>query len=52
MKKTTSKVMIFLLMFISMVVAVGLAHKDNMWKWIVAYWVTLSVKNIIDYFTE
>ena len=29
-------------------VAYGLYHKKNMWSWIVAYWIVLTVKIIID----
>ena len=37
------------LIMIAAVVAVGLMKRHNMWKWIIAYWVLLTVKNIIDF---
>lgn len=40
---------IFGLMLIASVVAVGLMKRRNMWKWIIAYWVLLTIKNIIDF---
>ena len=49
MKKLISSFMIFALMFISMKVALGLSFREDMWKWITAYWVTLTIKNLIDY---
>ena len=53
MKKTKhliSNIMIFALFVISCTVATGLIYHKDMWKLIVAYWVTLTVKNAIDYF--
>ena len=29
-------------------VAFGLARKQNMWKWIVLYWVILTLKNLCE----
>ena len=37
-----------ILAVIAAVVAYGLYKKQNMWKWIVAYWVILTIKNIIE----
>lgn len=37
------------LMLIAAVVAFGLMKRRNMWKWIIAYWVLLTAKNIIDF---
>ena len=31
------------------IVAIGLFRKRNMWKWIIAYWVLLTIKNFIDF---
>ena len=52
MKRTITKIMIYLLTLISLTVAIGLMAQSNMWRWIVAYWVTLTIKNIIDWFWE
>ena len=37
-----------LLFMIALIVAVGLAYKMNMWKWIVLYWTVLTIKNGFD----
>ena len=37
------------LMLIASLVAVGLMKRRNMWKWIIAYWALLTIKNIIDF---
>ena len=47
--KMISQLCIFGLMLIASVVAVGLMKRRNMWKWIIAYWLLLTVKNIIDF---
>ena len=39
---------IILLCLDALIVAVGLAKKKNMWAFIVAYWVLLTVKNVCD----
>lgn len=44
-----SQVFVFLLMLIAGRVTVGLMEKRNMWRWIIAYWVALTVKNMIDF---
>ena len=44
-----SQAYIFLLTAISARVAYGLYKKLNMWKWIVLYWVTLTLKNAYDF---
>ncbi len=44
-----SQVFVFLLMLIAGRVAVGLMERKNMWRWIIAYWVALTVKNMIDF---
>ena len=44
-----SQVCVFGLMLIAGRVAVGLMEKRNMWRWIVAYWVVLTVKNMLDF---
>lgn len=45
----TSQIMVFLLMADALIVAIGLFRKRNMWKWIIAYWVLLTIKNFIDF---
>lgn len=37
-----------LLFLISLTVAAGLVRQLNMWKWIVMYWIVLTVKNGFD----
>ena len=39
----TSQILVFALMGIAAVVAAGLMRKKNMWKWIIAYWVVLTL---------
>ena len=43
-----AQILIFLLMVDAAWVAYGLARKRNMWRWIVAYWVVLTIKNVIE----
>ncbi|MBR4442537.1 MAG: hypothetical protein IKS52_04625 [Clostridia bacterium] len=43
-----SQTLVFLLMLDAAWVAIGLARKKNMWKWIVLYWLILTVKNAVD----
>lgn len=45
---TASQIFIFVLIIIAAIVAIGLIQKQNMWKWIIAYWVVLTVKNLCD----
>ena len=35
------------LMVIAAVVLVGLARRRNMWRWIIAYWAVLTVRNAV-----
>lgn len=44
-----SQMLIFLLMFIAVTVCVKLSMKMNAWRWIIAYWAVLSIKNMIDF---
>lgn len=37
-----------ILAVIAGIVAIGLYRKKIMWAWIVAYWVTLTVKNVLE----
>lgn len=46
---STSAYLVLLLLLIAAFVAVGLMRKKNMWPFIVLYWVTLTVKNLIDW---
>ena len=47
-----SQILIIVLAVIAAIVAAGLYKKRNMWPWIIAYWITLTIKNIIDYITR
>lgn len=40
--------LIILLAIIAAIVAYGLHKKQLMWRWIVAYWIVLTVKNVLD----
>lgn len=42
------QVMIALLALVALRVAIGLARRKVMWGWIVAYWVLLTLKNMLD----
>lgn len=44
-----SQLLVFTLMADAAWVAIGLARKKNMWKWIVLYWVLLTLKNAVDF---
>lgn len=46
-----TKVLIFLLCVLSAVIAIGLIAGLSMWPWIVAYWVTLTMKNLFDWWS-
>lgn len=37
-----------MLMLVSLIVTVGLAKKRNMWPFIVAYWIILFTKNMMN----
>ena len=37
-----------LLFIISGIICFGLSQKRNMWGWIVAYWLVLTAKNLMD----
>jgi len=47
--KEISAVMIIMLAIIAAIVATGLIAGYVMHAWIVAYWVTLTAKNLVDY---
>ena len=40
-------VLVLALMLIAAVVLVGLVRRRNMWRWIVAYWAVLTVRNAV-----
>lgn len=44
-----SQFFIFILMIDAFWIACGLARRKNMWRWIVLYWVMLTMKNYVDY---
>jgi len=43
-----SQFFVFLLLIDAANVAYGLYKKQNMWNWIVLYWVILTCKNFVD----
>ena len=47
--KQISQVLIIILAIIAATVASGLIAGYNMHAWIVAYWVALTMKNVVDY---
>ena len=47
-----TKMLIFLLCVLSAVIATGLIIGLSMWPWIVAYWVTLTMKNLFDWWSQ
>ena len=40
------------LMSIAWTVFIGLLNQDNMWPYIVAYWLVLTIKNLADYLEQ
>ena len=49
MTKRISAIFILVLAVIAAIVATGLIAGYSMWAWIVAYWMTLTAKNVVDY---
>lgn len=45
--RTVDAALVLALMGIAAVVLVGLARRRNMWRWIVAYWAVLTVRNAV-----
>lgn len=39
--------LVLALMLIAAVVLAGLVRRRNMWRWIVAYWAVLTVRNAV-----
>ena len=46
---TVSQILVLCLIGIAAWVAVGLMRNKNMWRWIILYWVVLTLKNAADY---
>ena len=46
--KLASQIAIFVLIVIALSVAITIAHRADAWLLILAYWITLTIKNIID----
>ena len=44
-----SQFLILLLMLDAAWVALGQFHSWNMWPWVCAYWVILTLKNLVDW---
>ena len=44
-----SNVLIIILAIIAAIVATGLIAGYAMWPWIIGYWITLTIKNVVDY---
>ena len=47
--KKISAILIIVLAVIAAVVATGLIAGYAMWPWIIAYWIVLTMKNVVDY---
>lgn len=45
--RTLDAALVLALMVIAAVVLVGLSRRRNMWKWIIAYWAVLTVRNAV-----
>ena len=45
--KTLDAALVLALMLIAAVVLVGLVRRRNMWRWIIAYWTVLTVRNAV-----
>ena len=39
--------LVLALMVIAAIVLVGLSRRRNMWRWIIAYWAVLTVRNAV-----
>ena len=48
MVKKITQALMLILAILSATVATGLIAGFSMWPWIVAYWVTLTMKNLLD----
>lgn len=45
--QTLDTALVLALMLIAAVVLAGLVRRRNMWRWIVAYWAVLTVRNAV-----
>ena len=45
------QMLIFALMIDAAIIAAGLIKRRNMWQFIVLYWIILTIKNAVDFFT-
>ena len=45
--KILDTALVLALMMIAAVVLVGLVRRRNMWRWIIAYWAVLTVRNAV-----
>ena len=43
-----TNLLIISLTIIAAVVTYGLYRKRNMWRWVVLYWIVLTIKNVLD----
>ena len=48
MVKKITQALMLILAILSAMVATGLIAGFSMWPWIVAYWITLTMKNALD----
>ena len=46
--KKTRQILMLILAILSAIVATGLIAGYSMWPWIVVYWLTLTMKNLLD----
>lgn len=45
--RTLDAALVLALMVIAAVVLIGLSRRRNMWRWIIAYWAVLTVRNAV-----
>ena len=45
--QTLDAALVLALMLIAAVVLVGLVRRRSMWRWIIAYWAVLTVRNAV-----
>ena len=46
---TVSQFLVILLALDAAWVCAGLCQRKNMWKWIIVYWLVLTLKNLADF---
>jgi len=49
MNKHISALLVLCLCMIASIVAIGLILKQNMWLFIITYWIVLTIKNVVDF---